>query len=138
MHYFKVFALTSNFFGLHYLPPGIVKLRHMREGKKRVAENISWFDSPMGIQVQHFFQKIHKYGPKIQTWCEAFQYTEKRPFLPKISHTYCRMMKLGIVIPYLKKIQKLYESQDTPSEFCWHQYFFTGNQQILLHQETQI
>ena len=48
------------------------------------------------------------------------------------------MMNLGTVIPYLKKIQKLYESRDTPLEFCWHQHFFTGNQQILLYQEIQI
>ena len=33
------------------------------------------------------------------------------------------MMKLGIVIPYLKMIQKLCESRDMPVEFCWHQHF---------------
>ena len=38
----------------------------------------------------------------------------KAPFL-KICHT---MMKLGTVIPYLKKIPKLYESRDTRYEFC--------------------
>ena len=53
----------------------------------------------------------------------------------KICHTYPTMMKVGTVIPYLKKIQKIYESRDTPLEFCWHQHFFTGNQQILLYQE---
>ena len=37
--------------------------------------------------------------------------------LPKICHTYPTMMKLGTVIPYLKKIQKIYESHDTPLEF---------------------
>ena len=47
----------------------------------------------------------------------------KRTPLPKICHTYPTMMKLGSVIPYLKKIQKLYESRDTPLEFCWHQHF---------------
>ena len=62
----------------------------------------------------------------------------KRPPLPKICHTYPTMMKLGIVISYLKKIQKICESHDTPSDFCWHQHFFTGNQQILLYQEIQI
>ena len=36
----------------------------------------------------------------------------------KICHTYPTMMKLGTGIPYLKKIQKLYESRDTPLEFC--------------------
>ena len=49
---------------------------------------------------------------------------------PKIYHTYPTMMKLGTVIPYLKKIQKLYESRDTPLEFA--------NQEILLYQEIQI
>ena len=37
------------------------------------------------------------------------------PFwLPKICYTFLAMMKLGTVIPYLKKIQKIYESRDTP------------------------
>ena len=36
------------------------------------------------------------------------------PALPKICCTYPTMMKLGIVIPYLKEIQKLYGSRDTP------------------------
>ena len=38
--------------------------------------------------------------------------------LPKICHTYSTMMRLGTVVPYLKKFQKLYESRDTPLEFC--------------------
>ena len=42
------------------------------------------------------------------------------------------------VIPYLKKIQKIYELGDTDLEFCWHQQFFARNQQILLYQEIQI
>ena len=38
----------------------------------------------------------------------------KRPLpLPKICHTYPAVTKLGTVIPYLKKIQKAYESRDT-------------------------
>ena len=44
--------------------------------------------------------------------------------LPKIGHTYPTLMKLGTIIPYLNKIQKIYESRDTPLEFCWHQQFF--------------
>ena len=62
---------------------------------------------------------------------------EKTP-LPEICHTYLTMMKLGTVIHYLKKIQKMYESRDTHIEFCWHQRFFIRNQQILLYQEIQI
>ena len=42
----------------------------------------------------------------------------KKAPLPKICHTYPTMMKFGTVIPYLKKIQKIYESRDTPLEFC--------------------
>ena len=41
--------------------------------------------------------------------------------LPKICHIYPTMMKLGAVIPYLMKIQKIYESRDTPlnsAEIC--------------------
>ena len=62
----------------------------------------------------------------------------KKAPLPKICHTYPIMMKLGTVIPYLKKIKKIHESRDTPPDFCWHQHFFTKNQQILLYQEIQI
>ena len=61
----------------------------------------------------------------------------KRPPLPKIRHTYPAMIKLGTVIPYLRKTQKLYKSRDTLLEFCWHQHFSTGDQQILLYQEMQ-
>ena len=32
---------------------------------------------------------------------------------PKICHTYPIMMKLGRVIPYLRKIKKIYKSRDT-------------------------
>ena len=37
--------------------------------------------------------------------------------LPKIYHTYPTMMKLGTVIPYLRKIKKTYKSRDTSLEF---------------------
>ena len=41
----------------------------------------------------------------------------KRPLSLK-SVTHPTMMKLGTVISYPKKIQKIYESLDTPLEFC--------------------
>ena len=56
----------------------------------------------------------------------------KRP-PSKICHTYPAMMKLDKVIPYLQKIEKIYESRDTHPKFCSH--FFAGNQQILIYQE---
>ena len=41
----------------------------------------------------------------------------KKTLFPKICHTYPTMMKLGTVIPHLKRIQKIYESCDTLFEF---------------------
>ena len=38
--------------------------------------------------------------------------------LPKICHTYPTMMEIGTVIPYPKKIQKIFESRDKPPRFC--------------------
>ena len=46
------------------------------------------------------------------------------PPLPEIFRTYPTMMKLGTVLPYLRKTQKIYKSLDTSLEFCWHQHFF--------------
>ena len=34
------------------------------------------------------------------------------------SVTYPTVMKLGTAIPYLKKIEKIHKSRDTPLEFC--------------------
>ena len=42
----------------------------------------------------------------------------KMPPIPKICHTYPTMTKLGTVISYSNQIQKIYESRDTPLEFC--------------------
>ena len=61
----------------------------------------------------------------------------KKDPLPKFCHTHPTLMKLGTLIPYLKKIRKIYKWCDTPFEFCWHQQF-CRNQLILLHQEIQI
>ena len=69
-------------------------------------------------------------------WGEGGKGGRPPPFLKYV--TYPTMMKLGTVIPYLKKIQKIYESHDTPPELYWLQHFFTGNQQILIYQEIQI
>ena len=40
----------------------------------------------------------------------------KRPSLKSVAHP--KVMKLGIVMHYLKKIQKIYKSRDSPFEFC--------------------
>ena len=51
---------------------------------------------------------------------------------PKICHTYPTMMKLGTVIPWLKKIQKICESLTQTLRYAdiSHQHVFTGNQEI--------
>ena len=47
-------------------------------------------------------------------WGYTFVGRWQKVSLPKIFHTYPTMMRLGAVIPYLKKIQKIYESRDIP------------------------
>ena len=42
----------------------------------------------------------------------------KKGRVTKIGHIYPTIMKLGTVIHYLKKIQKIYKSRDTPLESC--------------------
>ena len=54
----------------------------------------------------------------------------KNAHLHKICHTYPTMMKLSTVTPYLTKIQNIYKPRDPTIKFCWHQYFFTKNQQL--------
>ena len=36
---------------------------------------------------------------------------------PKICHTYPTIMKHGTIISYLKKMQNIYKSRDTPLQF---------------------
>ena len=43
--------------------------------------------------------------------------SEKAP-VPKIYYIYPTIMKLGTVKAYPRKIQKIYESRDSPLEFC--------------------
>ena len=48
----------------------------------------------------------------------AHQWRRAKRSLPKICHTYPTMMIRGTVIPYLKKMQNIYELRDTLLEFC--------------------
>ena len=47
----------------------------------------------------------------------ANRWVVKKAPLSKICHTYPAMIKLGIITPYLKKIQTIYVSRYTPLEF---------------------
>ena len=49
--------------------------------------------------------------------CSRIEGGQKEP-LPKIRFPYPTGMTLGTVISYLKKMQKIYKSRDTPLEFC--------------------
>ena len=51
--------------------------------------------------------------------CRGYQ----KGHCPLTSVTHPTVMEFGTVIPFLNKIQKLYESRDTLLEFCWHQHF---------------
>ena len=98
--------------------------------------------------IQEYYLFLALYISKINRRIKSFnkKWKYKRPYsgwaffglLTDGGYIYPTMMILGTVIPYLKKIQKIYESHDTPPKFCWHQHFFTGNQQILLFKEIQI
>ena len=54
---------------------------------------------PLTLFRMDFFSAAHRWGAKG-------------------GHTYTTMMKLGTVIPYLKKFQKIYQSRDTSLTFC--------------------
>ena len=58
----------------------------------------------------------------------------KKSPLPKICHTYPTMMKLGALIPYLKKSKKYINQVTHRLSSADISIFFTGNQQILLYQ----
>ena len=48
---------------------------------------------------------------------------QKSRLIFKICHVYSKIIRLGTVIPYLKKIQKIYELCGIPLEF-WRVYIF--------------
>ena len=98
----------------------------------------------MQFSIKDFFSKCNQIRGKLRIWSDLLKKSftlfrmgileaaqgwgeAKRPSLQKICYTHPTMMKLGTVIPYLKKVQKIYESPDTPLDFCWHQHVFTRN-----------
>ena len=83
-----------------------------------------------------WFLKLLSLFRYIFPFCNFFTtiFLQKGPPLPKICHTYSTMMKLGTVVPTLPKEdpRNTWITGQTP-DFCWHQHFFTRNQQILLY-----
>ena len=62
----------------------------------------------------------------------------QKRLLPKICHIYPTMMKLGTVILNLKKIQKIYESCDTPLEFLTLAVFHRKSANFDISRNTDI
>ena len=79
----------------------------------KVMNYVLLYIYPLTLFTMGFFGAAHGWGGE-------------RSLLAKIRQTYTTMMKLGTVIPYIMKIQKICKSRDAHLEFCWHQHFFTG------------
>ena len=72
------------------------------------------------------------------SWLWRGRGSAKRPY-PSLKSATHILQRWNLAQLYLaKEDQKIYESHDTLLEFCWHQHFFTRNQQILLYQEIEI
>ena len=115
------------------------------------------FQPFLSLMVSGFFSGMHR-GANLKQWngkCisflrwnltlfrmglfeDAHGWVAQKGTLSKICHIYPTLMKIGTVIPYLNKIQKIHKSLDTLIEFCWHQYFFTEDQQLLVYQEIHV
>ena len=101
---------------------------------------------PLESKTKPLEYTYHQYFRKLQAltlfrmgiFTAAYRWGPKKDSLPKIFHTYPTKIKLGTVVPDLKKTQKIYELRDTPLKVFWHQQFFIGNLQILLYQKIQI
>ena len=65
-----------------------------------------------------YFAKINPIQEGPFQDCSQMMGAKTTTLLAKVGNTYPTVMKLGIVIQYLKKIQKTYKSRDTPLEFC--------------------
>ena len=70
------------------------------------------------VELPHTGKKIILTLLRMGLFGAANGWEDKKAPIPKICHTYPAVIKLGTVIPYLKKIRKIYESRDTLLEFC--------------------
>ena len=103
--YYKIFKLES-----HSKELVLLKLRYI------LVTSTGSVKYPLTLFRMDFFGAAHGWGAKTTP-------------IQKICHIYPTMVKLDTII------QKISESRDTAFEFCWHQYFFARNQQILIYQE---
>ena len=113
----------------------IVSCNFLQESFVEIYRNLLSRSNFGKKMLRNFFNPIQD-GP----FWGCSQLGKKAP-LPKICQTYDETVLEWsnlAVIPYLRKIQTIYKSRDTPFKVCWHQQFLIGNQQVLLHQEIQI
>ena len=97
--------------------------------------NLGTTDDKCKVSVRVDKHKLGARTGKYKLWARTGNYqlwAKKSTFLNSVTHP--TMMKLRTVVPYLKKIQKIYKSRDTNHEFCGYQHFFNGNHQLLLYQ----
>ena len=122
---------------IQYASKLIIKKENSNQNVKvqKMALLWSWLFTKCCLKILHDFNPVHD-GPFFSGLLRGWG-TKMVP-LPKICLKYHTVMTLSKVIPYLKKIQKIYKSCDVPLEFCWHRHFFTQNQQILVFREIQI
>ena len=98
-------------------------------------QTIQWYS--FINKLKYFIKRLTLFRMGFFWAAHGWQRGLKKASLSRSSHTYSTTMKLGTVIPYPKKIQKICKSRDTPLEFWWHQQFLSRNQQILQYQEIQ-
>ena len=60
---------------------------------------------------------LNKYSNSGWAFLRLLRKKPPSPALLKICHTYPTVIKSGTDIPYLEKLQKIYESRDTTLEF---------------------
>ena len=76
-------------------------------------------------------------------WAFSGLLTDRRdqkdsPSLPKICCTYHTIMKLDTLIPYLKRIQKIYKSRDASVEFPDISIFYRKSATFVVSKNTDI
>ena len=103
---------VKNFLCLLFSKAGLKRLLNTREPFNPIQDGPFWGRSRMGG------------GAK------------RLPSLKSVTHILQRWTWHSYTLP--KEDKKIYESRDTPLEFCWHQHFFIGNQQVFLYQKIQI
>ena len=71
---------------------------------------------PFGISKKTL--KLFRMGLFLEAYVGRRGWEGKKTLHSQKSVTHPTMKKHGIVIPYLKKIQKIHKSRDTPLEYC--------------------